>query len=106
MRYQAIRIHGQSERARDKEWVMFVTEFLRMYTSDLSRELLAQAMDTKAYLSALTDQLKVAASELESGPFQVCHRKCELINPPRCADRGSSCTYNRGTQTRHATYRN
>ena len=80
MRYQAIRIHAQSERARDKEWVMLVMEFLRMYTSDLSRELLAQVVDMKVYLSALTEQLKSAASEIESGLFQRYHRKCELID--------------------------
>lgn len=69
MRYQAIRIHAQNERARGREWVMLVTEFLRMYTSDLSRELLAQVMDAKTYLSTLTEQLKAAASKLESGSF-------------------------------------
>lgn len=69
MRYQAIRIHTQSERARDREWVMLVTEFLRMYTSDFSRELLARVTDSKVYLSGLTEQLKSAASQLESGLF-------------------------------------
>ena len=97
MRYQAIRIHAQSERARDQEWVMLVTEFLRMYASDLSQELLDQVMDPRAHLSTLTEQLKSAASELESGLFEEYHRKCELMNPPRCADRGSPCTYDRDT---------
>lgn len=69
MRYQAIRIHAQSERARDREWVMLVTEFLRMYTNDLSRELLTRVTDSKVYLSGLTEQLKSAASQLESGLF-------------------------------------
>lgn len=67
MLYQAIRIHAQGGKTRDQEWVILVTEFLGMYTNDLSRELLAQAMDIKAYLSALTGQLKVAASGLDSG---------------------------------------
>ena len=70
MRYQAVRIHAQSERALDQEWVMLVTEFLRMYASDLSRELLGQVMDPRTYLSALTEQLKSAASKLESGLFE------------------------------------
>jgi len=70
MRYQAIQIHAQSERSRDQEWVMLVTEFLRMYASDLSRELLGQVTDPKVYLSALTEQLKSAASKLESGSFE------------------------------------
>jgi hypothetical protein len=70
MRYQAILIHAQSERVRDQEWVMLVAEFLRTYTSDLSQELLTQAVDMKAYLSALAEQLKAAASELESGSLQ------------------------------------
>ena len=70
MRHQAILVHAQSERTRDQEWVMLVTEFLRMYTSDFSREFLAQFMDPKAYLSTLTEQLKSAASKLESGLFQ------------------------------------
>lgn len=69
MRYQAVRIHVQNETALDQGWVMIVTEFLRIYTSDLSRELLAQIVDPKAYISALTKQLKAAASELESGSF-------------------------------------
>jgi len=86
MRYQAIRVHAQSERVRDQEWVMLVTEFLRMYTHDLSRELLAQAADMKTYLSALMEQLKAAAHKLESGSFQEYHRGCGLISPPRCAD--------------------
>jgi predicted component of type VI protein secretion system len=94
MRYQAIRIHAQSERTRDREWVMLVTEFLGMYTSDLSRELLTQAAEMKAYLSVLADQLRAAASKLESGLLQGYHCRCELINPLRCADRGSSCTHN------------
>ena len=67
MRYQTIRIHAQGERARDQEWVMLVTEFLRTATSDLSRELLAQAVDMRLYLSALMEQLKTATSKLESG---------------------------------------
>jgi hypothetical protein len=86
MRYQAIRIHARGERAKDQEWVMFVTEFLRMYASDLSRELLGQVMDPKAYLSALMEQLKSAASKLESGSFKEQHRKYELMNPLRRAD--------------------
>lgn len=85
---------------------MFVTEFLGMYTSDLSRELLAQVVDMKTYLSALTEQLKAAASEIESGSFREYHPKCELISPLRCADRGSPCTYNRDTKTHRTTYRN
>ena len=48
---------------------MLVTEFLRMYTSDFSRELLARVTDSKVYLSGLTEQLKSAASQLESGLF-------------------------------------
>ena len=72
MHYQAILIHAQGGKARDQEWVMLVTEFLGMYTNDLSRELLAQATDIKAYLSALTAQLKAAASGLESGLFSEC----------------------------------
>jgi len=79
MRYQAILIHAQSEKARDQEWVMLVTEFLRVYASDLSRELLGQVTDPKAYLSALTEQLRSAASELESGSFDEYHSKCELM---------------------------
>jgi len=97
MRYQAISIHAQSERARDQEWVMLVTEFLRTYTSDHSRELLTQTTDMKSYLSSLTEQLKVAASKLESGSSQRCRRESVLINPPRCASRGSSCAHNRDT---------
>ena len=73
MRYQAIRIHAQSEKGQDQEWVMLVTEFLRMYASDLSRELLGQVTDPKAYLSVLTEQLKSAASRLESGSFEEHH---------------------------------
>jgi hypothetical protein len=86
MRYQAIRIHAQSEMTRDQEWVMLVTEFFRMYTDDHSRELLAQAADTREYVSALTGQLKVAASKLESGLFSEYRRRCELTNPLRLAD--------------------
>lgn len=48
---------------------MLVTEFLGMYTNDLARELLSRTTDIKAYLSTLTGQLKVAASELKSGLF-------------------------------------
>jgi len=70
MRYQAILIHARSERARDQEWVMLVTEFLKMYASDLSQELFGQVTDPKAYLSALTEQLRSAASKLESGSFE------------------------------------
>ena len=106
MRYQAIRIHARSEGARDQEWVMLVTEFLRTYTSDHSRELLTQVTDMKSYLSALTEQLKVAASKLESGSSQRCHRECVLINSLRCADRGSPCAHNRDTQAHRPTYRN
>jgi len=97
MRYQAIRVHAQSKRVRDQEWVMLVTEFLRMYTHDLSRELLAQAADMKAYLSVLTEQLKAAASKLESGSFQEYHRRCGLTSSPRCVDRGSPHTHIRDT---------
>ena len=106
MRYQAIRIHAESERTRDQEWVMLVTEFLRTYISDLSRELLTQTTDMKSYLSGLTEQLKAAASKLESGSSQRYHRECKLINPLRCADRGSPCAHNRDTQAHRPTYRN
>ena len=58
---------------------MLVTEFLGMYTSDLSRELLTQAAEMKAYLSVLADQLRAAASKLESGLLQGYHCRCELI---------------------------
>ena len=104
MRYQAIRIHAQSERARDQEWVMLVTEFLRMHTDDLSRELLAQAADIKGYISALTGQLKVAASELESGLFLEYYCRCELINSLRRAGRESPRPCNRNAQTNCTAY--
>lgn len=104
MRYQAIRIHAQSERTRDQEWVMLVTEFLRMYTDDLSRELLAQAADIKGYIFALMGQLKVAASKLESGLFSVYRCRFELINSLRRANRESPRTCNRNTQTHRTTY--
>ena len=84
---------------------MLVTEFLRVYTSDLSRELLAQVIDQKAYLSALTERLKETASNLDSGSFQDYHCKCEFMSSPRCADRGSPCTHDRDTQTRSTAYR-
>ena len=66
---------------------MFVTEFLGMYTNDLSRELLTQATDIKAYLSALTGQLKAAVSELESGLFSGHCRGSQLTDPLRCVNR-------------------
>lgn len=75
MRYQAIQIHAQGGKDRDKEWVMLVTEFLGMYTNDLSRELLTHATDIKTYITTLTRQLKVAASDLESGLFSECCRE-------------------------------
>ena len=103
MRYQAVRIHAQSGRARDHEWVMLVTEFLRTYTADLSRELLTQAVDMKSYLSKLTEQLKAASSRLESGSPQRCHGKRELINLLRCADRRPPRIHNRDTQARRTT---
>lgn len=84
---------------------MLVMEFLRTYTSDLSRELLTQAVGVGSYLSALTEQLKVATLNLESGLFSKHPGKCELINSPRCTHRGSSRTYNRDTQTHRTTYR-
>jgi len=84
---------------------MLVTEFLRMYASDLSRELLGQVTDPKAYLSALMEQLRSAASKLESGSFEEYRRKCELMSPLRRADRGSPCVYNRDTQTHRTTNR-
>lgn len=76
---------------------MLVTEFLGMYINDFSRELLVQATDIEAYLSALIGQLKAAASKLESGLFSECCRESELIDPLRRADRKSSCTYNTDT---------
>jgi len=106
MRYQAIKVHAQGERARDQEWVMLVTEFLRTYTSDLSQELLVQAANMKSYLSALTEQLKAAASELESGSSPRYHRKRKLTNPFRCADRRSPCAHDRDTQAHRPTHRN
>ena len=83
MRFQAIRIHAQSERSRDQEWVMLVTEFLRMYTNDLSRELLVQAADIQAHICSLTGQLKEAASKLGSGFISEVHNRCELTNQPQ-----------------------
>ena len=83
MRFQAIRIHAQSERSQDQEWVMLVTEFLRMYTNDLSRELLTQAADIQAYIRSLTGQLKEAASKLESGLFSEVYNRYELTNQPQ-----------------------
>jgi hypothetical protein len=106
MRYQAIQIHAQGGKARDQEWVMLVTEFLGMYTNDLSRELLAQATDMKAYFSVLTGQLKAAASKLESGSFSECYRERELTHSLRCANRESPCTHNRDTQPFRTTYWN
>lgn len=97
MRYQAIQIHARGEKARDREWAMLVTEFLGMYTNDLSRELLAQATEMKTYISALTSQLKEAASKLESGSFPERRCESELIHPFRCANRGSPCAHNRDT---------
>lgn len=83
MRFQAIRIHAQSERTQDHEWVMLVTEFLRMYTNDLSRELLAQVADIQAYICSLAGKLREAASELESGLFSEVHDGDELTNQPQ-----------------------
>jgi len=83
---------------------MLVTEFLRLYTSDLSREILAQVVDPKVYLSALTEQLKVTASKLDSGLFQEYHHKRELMSSPRCTDRRSPRTHDRDTRTHSTTY--
>ena len=64
-------------------WVMLVVEFLRMYTSDLSRELLARVADIQTYICSLTGQLKEAASQLESGLSLEVHSRCELRRPAR-----------------------
>lgn len=71
MHYQAVDIHSKLEKPRDREWIHVILDFLKAYVADLSQEFLMEDEDKIEYISGLTDMLREAANDLDSGQQQI-----------------------------------
>lgn len=67
MHYQAMKLHSKLEKPKDREWVNVLLDFLKAYVGYLSQEFIMREEDKTEYISGLIDDLRKAASELDSG---------------------------------------
>lgn len=64
---QALDIHAISEKARDRDWVYILLDFLKAYIQDLGKELLLSEPDQQTYVTNLVEALSEAARNAPSG---------------------------------------
>lgn len=64
---QALDLHAESDKPRDRDWILILLEFLKAYVQDMGKSLLITKEDHIAYTSSLVDVLKDAAQALPSG---------------------------------------
>lgn len=76
MHYQAVDIHSKLEKPKDREWIHIILDFLKAYVADLSQEFLMKNEDKTEYISGLIDNLRTAASDLDSGLLVLIQVLC------------------------------
>ncbi|KAK1232281.1 hypothetical protein PQX77_004655 [Marasmius sp. AFHP31] len=72
----ALDTHAALDKPRDREWILILLSFMKTYAESSGAELLMSEEDKAAYLSSLSDQLKLAAESLQEGKYSCTHRPC------------------------------
>ncbi|KAH8106751.1 trafficking protein particle complex subunit 10 [Cristinia sonorae] len=74
---QALDIHSSVGKARDRDWVYILLDFLKAYIQDLGKELLMVESDHMNYVTDLVEALRVAA---QSAPSEMTHHDHPAIS--------------------------
>ncbi|KAJ8078691.1 hypothetical protein PM082_012974 [Marasmius tenuissimus] len=72
--HRALDTHAQLDKPRDREWILILLSFMKTYAESSGAELLMSEEDKAAYLSSLSNQLKLAAESLQEGKYPCTHR--------------------------------
>ncbi|KAF7793103.1 hypothetical protein EIP86_004211 [Pleurotus ostreatoroseus] len=70
---QALDLHAQSGKPRDRDWILILLEFLKAYVQDMGKSLLTAKEDHVAYASSLVDVLRDAAQALPNDLNHLDH---------------------------------
>ena len=64
---QALDIHNTVGKARDRDWVYILLDFLKAYIQDFGKELLLTEPDHITYVTNLVQALSAAAKDAPAG---------------------------------------
>ena len=64
---RALDLHSETEKPKDRDWILILLDFLKAYVQDLGKALLITKEDHVAYASSLVESLKASAQSLQAG---------------------------------------
>ncbi|OCH95045.1 hypothetical protein OBBRIDRAFT_788779 [Obba rivulosa] len=82
---RALELHETVEKAKDRDWIHLVLEFLKAYVDDFGRELIMLDENKEEYISKLLAALKDAAKKLQADLLHPDHPAIAIAITDRTA---------------------